>query len=236
MFNWLRRKKGEPQVSGERLGQIVLSLDEGGWSLRTEMPRPLLSIALFLYLERMLIVSGQRHAELVCQGLERGVGKLMQYEADEMFPTRHLRQTVFRDWLGELIETNPEPWSATVTLVRRRDPRWPGGAFYHADTRLSGDDLGDDEGLRLLTSSLVAFYEAVFPLDDLEVSNYLMRTLQNLLRFFQSNGLPDDARLGRATNVATLQYFGLETQPEDAVLAAFGAYLAGKDSRPSVQT
>ncbi|MGD2062277.1 MAG: hypothetical protein PVF51_01705 [Nitrospirota bacterium] len=236
MFNWLRRKKGEPQGSGELLGDVVLSLDKGGWTMRSEVPRPLLSIALFLYLERMLIVSGPRHAELVCQGLERGVGKLMKYEADEMFPTRHLRQTVFRDWLGGLVESSPEPWSATLTLVRRRDPRWPGGAFYHADTRFSSDDFGDDEGLGLLTSSLVAFYEAVFPLDNLEVSNYLMRTLQNLLLFFQANGLPDEARLGRATNVATLQYFGLETQPEDEVLAAFGDYLAGRAARSSVET
>jgi hypothetical protein len=226
MFNWLRRKKGPTRVSGEHLGEIVLSLDEGGWAVRTEIPRPLLSVALFLYLERMLIASGPRHAELVCQGLERGVSKLMKYEADEMFPTRHLRQTVFRDWLGTLVESSSDPWSATVTLVRRHDPRWPGGAVYHADTRFSSDAFGDDAGLRLLTSSLVAFYEAVFPLDDLEVSNYLMRTLQNLLRFFQSTGLPDETRLGRATNVATLQYFGLETRPEDDVVAAFQQYLA----------
>ena len=236
MFKWLRRKKGEPQGSGEQLGDIVLSLDEHGWALHTEIPRPLLTIALFLYLERMLIASGPRHAELVCQGLERGVGKLMNYEEDEMFPTRHLRQTVFRDWLGELVESRTEPWSVTVTLARRRDPRWPGGAFYHADTRFSRDDFGDEEGLRLLTSSLVAFYEAVFPLGDLEVSNYLMRTLQNLLRFFQANGLPDEERLARATNVATLQYFGLETQPEDAVVAAFQRYLGTQGTRPSVQT
>jgi hypothetical protein len=233
MFDWLRRKKRETQGSDERLGEVLLSLDESGWAVRTEIPRPLLSIALFLYLERMLIAAGPRHAELVCQGLERGVGKLMKYEGDEMFPTRYLRQTVFRDWLGTLVESRPAPWSATLMLFRRRDGQWPGGAFYHARTELSRDDFGDDERLRLLTSSLVVFYEAVFPLDDLEVSNYLMRTLQNLLLFFQANGLPEEARLGRATNVATLQYFGLETQPEDEVLAALRDYLAGQQPASS---
>jgi hypothetical protein len=236
MFDWLRRKKRQPQARGERLGEIVLSVNESGWTLDKEVPRPLLSMAVLLYLERMLIASGPRHAELVCQGLERGVGKLMNYEADEMFPTRHLRQTVFRDWLGELIESRPEPWSASLTLLRQHEPRWPGGAFFQADTCFSQETFGDEAGLRLLTSSLVAFYEAAFPLDDLAVSNYLMRTLQNLLRFFQSTGLPNEARLGRATNVATLQYFGLETQPEEEVVAAFHAYLAGQGARPTVQT
>jgi len=230
MFGWLRRDKGG---SRERLGEVLVAVDEAGWTVTSELERPLFSIALFLYLERLLSVATPRHGELLCTSLQRGVERLMKYEEDEMFPTRHLRNTLYRDWLGDLTERASEPWSLTLTLFRRPDRQWPGGAFYCEETAFSSTDFAGEERLRLLTSSLVTFYEEVFDLDDLEVSHYLMRTLQNLLHLFATNGLPITERLGRATNIATLQYFGLETRSEAVAVAALHAYLAGQPAAAS---
>lgn len=205
-----------------------MAVGEAGWTVDSDLERPLSSVALFLYLERLLSVATPRHGELLCTSLQRGVERLMKYEEDEMFPTRHLRNTLYRDWLGDLTERTTEPWSLTMTLYRRPDRQWPGGAFYDEETAFSSTDFAGEERLRLLTSSLVAFYEEVFDLDDLEMSHFLMRTLQNLLHFFAINGLPASERLGRATNVATLQYFGLEDRSEAEAVAAFRDYLAGQ--------
>jgi len=207
------------------VGTVRLHLDDDGWRVEGDLSGRALAIALFPYLERLFIATGGHHARLLCEALEKGVSELIRFEEEELAAARFLRQTLLRDWLGDLVEQCDEPWSVESTLARRREPALPGGRWYGETTRFEPVAVDSDELRRVATTSLVVWYEAAFDVDDLDRSHLLLHTLHNLLRFTAQHGMPREP--GRGATIAILQHFGLESRPEREVAAALREFLAG---------
>ncbi len=207
------------------VGTARLTLDGDGWRVEGTLHGRPLAIAFFAYFERLLIATGGHHARLLCEALEKAVSELNKFEAEELAAARFLRQTLLRDWLGDLVETRETAWSVESTLVRRREPALPGGHWYGETTRFAPVAIDTPELRRVATTSLVVWYEAAFDVDDLDRSHLLLHTLHNLLRFTAHHGMPREP--GRGATIAILQHFGLEARPEGEVAAALRDYLAG---------
>jgi len=207
------------------VGTVRLGLDRDGWQVAGTLRGRHLAVALFPYLERLLIATGGHHARLLCEALDKAVSELSRFEAEEVAAARFLRQTLLRDWLGALVERCDTVWSMESPLVRRREPALPGGWWYGETTRFIPAAIDSDELRRVATTSLVVWYEAAFAIDDLDRSHLLLHTLHNLLRYTAQHGMP--AQPGRGATIAMLQHFGLEARPEGEVAAALRTFLAG---------
>ncbi len=207
------------------VGTARLTLDGDGWRVEGTLRGRPLAVALFPYVERLLIATGGHHARLLCEALEKAVSELNRFEEEELAAARFLRQTLLRDWLGDLVEVQDTVWSVESILIRRREPALPGGHWYGETTRFTPAVLDTDELRRVATTSLVVWYEAAFEVDDLDRSHFLLHTLHNLLRFTAQNGMPREP--GRGATIAMLQHFGLEQRPEREVAAALREFLAG---------
>ncbi len=221
----LRRLLDRLRPAPATVGTVRLHLDGDGWRVEGDLRGRHLAVALFPYLERLFVATGGHHARLLCEALEKAVTELNRFEAEEMAAARFLRQTLLRDWLGELIEEREEAWTVESTLVRRPEPALPGGRWYGETTRFHPEVLDTPELRRIATTSLVVWYEAAFDLDDLDRSHLLLHTLHNLLRYTAAHGMPREP--GRGATIAMLQHFGLEERPEREVAAAMRDFLAG---------
>lgn len=221
----LRRLFTRLRPGPEAVGTVRLHLDVDGWKVDTTLPGRLLAIGFFAYFERLLIATGGHHARLLCEALERAVSELNRFEEEELAAARFLRQTLLRDWLGDLVEARDTAWSVESTMVRWREAALPGGHRYGERTRFDPEALDTDELRRVATTSLVVWYEAAFDVGDLDRSHLLLHTLHNLLRFTAQHGMPHEP--GRGATIAILQHFGLEARSEREVATALGDFLAG---------
>ncbi len=200
-----------------------LSLDAEGWHVETDLAGRLRALLFLVYFERLLVATGGHHARLLCEALDRALRQLLKYEAEEMAATRFLRQTLLRDWLGEMVEARETPWEVETWLVRHREGVLPGGCWYGERTRFEPEVTADPEALRIATTSLVVLYEHAFDLDDLDRSHLLIHGMANLLRFTATHGMPREP--GRGATIATLQHFGIERRPEAEVVADLRRFL-----------